>query len=139
MEVIGIGVDLCEVQRMERELAGEGGGFGDAVFTAAEIADCTAREHPSRHFAARFAAKEAVFKALAGAGATTLVWREIEVASADRSDPQVVLRGATARLAEERGVGSVTVSLSHTRELAIAWAVAVASSRPGPHEREVRQ
>lgn len=52
MEVIGIGIDLCEVRRMERELAREGGGSRGPVLTVVEIADCTATDHPSRHFAA---------------------------------------------------------------------------------------
>jgi holo-[acyl-carrier protein] synthase len=124
--VLGIGNDLCDVERMARELAREGGGFRDTVFTAAEIACCEASVHPSERFAARFAAKEAVFKALAPSGAQALVWQEIEIVTGERGEPLVRLHGATGRLAGERGVGTVRVSFAHTPGVAAAFAVAVA-------------
>jgi holo-[acyl-carrier protein] synthase len=126
VELLGIGTDLCEVDRMARELAREGGGFRDTVFTAAEIACCAASAHPSERFAARFAAKEAVFKALVPAGVPTLVWQEIEIVVGEHGEPLVRLHGATGRVAEERGVGTVRVSLSHAPGMAAAFAVAVA-------------
>jgi holo-[acyl-carrier protein] synthase len=126
VEVLGIGNDLCEVERMTRELAREGGGFRDTVFTAAEIACCESAAHPAQRFAARFAAKEAVFKALAPSGVGTLAWQEIEIVTGERGEPLVRLHGATERLAGERGVDTVRVSLAHTPGVAAAFAVAVA-------------
>jgi holo-[acyl-carrier protein] synthase len=131
----GIGIDLCEVKRMERELAREEGGFRDAVFTVGEIAYCEAQAHPSSHFAARFAAKEAVFKALAGNGVTAPAWREIEIVSSRPGEPLVVLHGATGKQAAERGVASVLVSLSHAGELAVATAAAVGAPGEGREGR----
>ena len=126
MEVLGVGTDLCEVERMVRELAREGGGFRDTVFTAAEIACCEATTHPARHFAARFAAKEAVFKALAPSGMQTLVWHEIEIVAGEHGESLVRLHGATGSLAAERGLGAVRVALAYTAGVAAAFAVAVA-------------
>jgi len=84
---------------MARELVREGGGFRDAVFTAAEIACCEAAVHPHQRFAGRFAAKEAVFKALASSGVKALVWHEIEIVAGENGEPQVRLHGSTGRLA----------------------------------------
>ena len=128
MGVLGIGTDLCEVERMARELSREGGGFRDAVFTATEIACCEASARPAQRFAARFAAKEAVFKALAPSGLQALVWQDIEIVTGERGEPQVRLHGATGHRAEERGVVAVRVSLSHTPGVAAAFAVALRRS-----------
>ena len=125
MEVLGIGTDLCDVERMARELAREGGGFRDAVFTAGEIAWCESGPRPPQRFAARFAAKEAVFKALSPAALPALVWQEIEILADESGQAWVQLHGATGRLADERGVGAVRLSLSHTPTVAAAFAVAV--------------
>lgn len=111
---------------MARELARAGGGFRDTVFTAAEIACCESGAHPPQRFAARFAAKEAVFKALAPSGVQALVWQEIEIVAGERGEPLVRLHGSIRRLAGERGVGAVKVSLSHTPGVAAAFAVAIA-------------
>ena len=119
---LGVGIDLCDIARMERELAREDGGFRDQVFGPAEIAYCEAMHRPAMHYAARFAAKEAVFKALTAAGVTGATWRDVEILRGPAGEPRVVLHGAVGRLAHERGVGEVAVSLSHTRELAAACA-----------------
>jgi len=120
--ILGIGTDLCEVARMEHELAREGAGFRDQVFTAGEIAYCEGMRFPAQHYAARFAAKEAVAKALDVAGSERFFWREVEITRDAAGRPGAVLHGSLRQLAEERGVGRIVVSLSHTRELAVACA-----------------
>jgi holo-[acyl-carrier protein] synthase len=135
VEPLGVGTDLCEVSRMERELSRDGGGFRDAVFTPAEVAYCSAKSHPAQHFAARFAAKEAVFKALAATGATAPPWREVEIVTGERGEPHVALHGIAAELARSGGIDTVIVTLTHTRDLAMAFAVAVASRRHGRGRR----
>jgi len=126
--ILGFGVDLCEVERMERELGKEGAGFRDEVFTAAEIAYCEGKRYPAQHFAARFAAKEAVSKALAAAGISGAAWRGVEVAKTARGGPVVVLHGDVKLQAQERGIDEVLISLSHTDKLAMACAVVGARS-----------
>jgi holo-[acyl-carrier protein] synthase len=119
---LGVGIDLCDIARMERELAREGGGFRDEVFSPAEIAYCEAMRLPALHYAARFAAKEAVFKALTAAGVSGATWRDVEIARGPSGEPRVVLHGAVGLAAHQRGVERVAVSLTHTRELAAACA-----------------
>jgi holo-[acyl-carrier protein] synthase len=120
--VVGIGVDLFEVARMTRELRGRDPGLREELFTPAEIACGEATRDPMRHYAARFAAKEAVYKALApppGAGGS---WRDVEVRGRGRA-VEVRLHGAIAARAEALGVRGVRLSLSLTRGLAMATVV----------------
>lgn len=120
--ILGIGTDLLDVARMARELEKDGAGFRDRVFTPAEIAYCEARRYPARHFAARFAAKEALFKALAGPASDDF-WHEAEVERTGDAAPRLVLHGRAKEAADRLGVKSVLVSLSHTDSLASASVV----------------
>lgn len=116
--MVRIGVDTIEIGRVERALA-RYPSFRERVFTAAERAYCDAKPHPAQHYAARFAAKEAVGKAL-GCG-VRFTWREIEIAG--RPKPSVHLSGATAAWATRVGAGRIDVSMTHGRELATAVCV----------------
>ena len=118
--IVGIGSDVLEVERMERELCRAESSFVDEVFTPAEIAYCRAKRYPARHFAARFAAKESVFKALSVDGAGGLRFRDVEICNDELGRPHLELSGEIGRLAESRGVARVFVSLSHTDKLATA-------------------
>ena len=120
--IVGVGSDVVEVARMRRELGRPGRGFRDAVFTAAEIAYCDGKRYPARHFAARFAAKEACLKAL-GTGLRGNSWREVEVANGPDGEPRLVLRGNVKRSAGRRRVKRALVSLSHTERVAMAFVV----------------
>jgi len=120
--ILGIGTDLLDVARMAKELKKDGAGFRDAVFTPSEIACCEAKRYPARHFAARFAAKEALFKALA-APASPDFWHEVEVVRTGDEPPRLVLHGRAKEAADRLGVRSVLVSLSHTDSLASASVV----------------
>jgi holo-[acyl-carrier protein] synthase len=124
--VIGLGVDLCEVDRMRGALE-RTPTLRDRLFTDAELEYCQAQRDPSERFAARFAAKEAVLKAM-GLGVGACKWREIEVARADSGQPSVVLHGGARRLADERGIGSWLLTMTHTHRVAEAIAVALAGS-----------
>jgi holo-[acyl-carrier protein] synthase len=126
--ILGIGSDVLEVARMEAELSRREASFRDNVFTAGEIAYCEAKHAPARHYAARFAAKEAVLKALSAAGGPGLNWREIEISSQASGRPCVRLHGAVRQLADASGVGAIHISLTHTD--ALAAAAAVLESRP---------
>ena len=120
-----VGVDLIEIPRVERALGRHGDRFLERVFTPAEILYCRARPH---ELAARFAAKEAISKAL-GVGMRMMArdgikWRDAEVIGDVRGKPLVRLHGRAAERAEELGLTEWAVSLSHTREHAIALVVA---------------
>ena len=120
--IVGIGSDLLDVGRMADELAREGAGFRDDVFTPAEVAYCEARAHPARHFAARFAAKEACWKAL-GVPGDGVSLRDVEVEKPEAGPPRLVLRGRAKEVAETAGVKRSLVSLTHTSTLAQASVV----------------
>jgi holo-[acyl-carrier protein] synthase len=117
--IVGIGTDLLDVGRMARELAREGAGFRDDVFTPAEIAYCEAHAHPARHFAVRFAAKEACWKAL-GTPERGLALKDVEVVKPEAGPPRLVLVGRAREEANRLGVQRALVSLSHTSTLASA-------------------
>ena len=122
MTVAGLGIDLVDVARLEGALRRRPS-LEARVFTDRERVD--AQQRPER-LAARFAAKEAAWKALGvGLGATAL--HDVEVIRAESGEPTLVLRGAAARLAASRGLGRVTVSLTHTATTAAAVVVAEAS------------
>ncbi len=112
-----IGVDLIEIARIESALRRDG--FRERIFTEAERAYCDARPKPAQHYAARFAAKEAIGKAL-GCGVEWR-WREIEIAG--RPKPGVSLTGWTLAWGERVGAGRIDLSMTHSRELAAAIAV----------------
>ena len=119
------GVDLIEIARVERILARYSDRFLERVFTPAEVLYCRAR---LPELAARFAAKEAVAKAL-GVGMRMIArdgvrWRDVEVTGDARGKPLVRLYGRAAERAAELGLTEWAVSLSHTREQAIAFVVA---------------
>jgi holo-[acyl-carrier protein] synthase len=116
--LLGLGVDLMDVARMERQ--SREGGFVEGLFTPREIAYCAARHSPAQHFAARFAAKEAFFKALGVDGKRGLSWREVEVVNQESGRPELTLHGETLAAARKKGVKAVHLSLSHAGGMAIA-------------------
>ncbi len=118
MAIVGVGVDVVEIDRFAAALERRPR-IAERCFTDAERAYCSAKPSPPQHYAARFAAKEAVGKAL-GIGMTR--WREVEVVRG-RGAPTIALHGRYARRAEELGVDRVHVSLTHGRDAAMAFAV----------------
>ena len=113
--VVRVGVDIIEIERVRRALE-RYESFRERVFTEAERAYCDSRPNPPQHYAARFAGKEAVGKAL-GCG-VHFTWLEIEIAG--RPKPFVTLSGATLSFAERVGAGAMDLSMTHSRELATA-------------------
>ena len=115
------GVDILEIERLEQAIQRHGDRFLGRVFTQREIEE-TDRNPES--LAARFAAKEAVSKAL-GTGIGEVGWQEIEILRGPARQPVLNLKGFALKLAEEQGLESWAISLSHTRNLAIAFVTAV--------------
>jgi holo-[acyl-carrier protein] synthase len=115
-----IGVDMIEIERIRRALARAG--FRERCFTEAEREYCDSRPNPAESYAARFAGKEAVGKAL-GCG-INFTWKEVEIVG--RPKPSVRLTGRTAAFAEKVSAGAIDLSMTHSRELATAVCVVAA-------------
>ncbi len=119
--IIGIGCDIVEVSRLKKSLSTEN--FKNKVYTEKEIAYCEARgAHREESYAARFAAKEAMAKAL-GSGFRGGSLQEIEILNDELGQPHVKLTGEFARLAADKGCKQIHISLSHTSDLALAQIV----------------
>lgn len=119
----GVGTDIVAVGRIAALMRDRGAAFLERWFTTGEIDYCASKAVPSRHFAARFATKEAVAKALPVAWDGPLPWRSIEIVSGPRGAPSVSLSGALLEAATRAGVGDIRVSLSHCDEYATAIAI----------------
>ena len=117
---IASGIDVIEIERIERAVARWGNRFLRRVYTEGEIAYCRGR---AQNLAGRFAAKEAASKAL-GVGIRTLSWRDVETIRGPRGKPQLRLHGKAARIAAELGLSGLEVSITHSRTDAIAVVVA---------------
>jgi holo-[acyl-carrier protein] synthase len=123
MSVLGIGVDLVENVRIQHSLDRFGERFLQRVFTAGEIEYSQSMKYPERHLAARFAAKEAVSKAFGTGIGRAMGWKDIDVHRKASGEPFVVLEGGAKKLAEERRVSKVSITLSHTEHHAMAMIV----------------
>jgi len=118
--IIGIGVDVFAVARIARELAKEPHGLREQLFTPAEIAYCEGKRYPAPHYAVRFAAKEALFKALGAAEVNGASWREVEVRDERSGRSRLILHGRLRHAAAAAHADRIFVSLSHTRKWAVA-------------------
>jgi len=120
--IIGIGTDIIRVARIQKSMESNPR-FGDKLFTASEIAYCEARASKYQSYAARFAAKEAVMKALGTGWNERVHWLDIEILREGDDAPTVQLHRETRRLADELGVRAVHLSMSHEQEFATAFVV----------------
>ena len=125
--ILGIGVDIVEVARIEESIARHGEHFLRRVFTEEEIAYCSKMKTPGPNYAARFAAKEAVSKAFGVGIGAELGWLEIEICRQENGAPFIALHGQAADFARLRGAGEIHLSLSHTAACAVAQVVIVRS------------
>jgi len=127
MVLFGIGIDIVETKRIEDSFEKFGESFRDRVFTAAEIEYCESMKNPLPHYAARFAAKEAVSKALGTGIAEGVSWQDIEVQRGESGAPSIQLSGEAKKLAEKESIIEVQISLSHSDHYSAANAVMMAS------------
>ena len=129
--ILGLGIDVIEVERIARSLGRFEGRFEKRVFTPAERAYCRARKgRAAESFAIRFAAKEAVAKALGTGIRRGVDFADIEVGPDALGRPSVVLHGGALREAKKRGVARFHLSLTHEGALAVAFAVAESADAP---------
>ena len=121
--IVGIGTDVSNINRFARAISRRGDRLLHRVFTPNEISYCATARNPAAHFAARFAAKEAVFKALGTGWGHGVRWTEVEVERGRRGQPTIRLSGAARKRAESLGTGRVWLSLSTEKEQALAFAI----------------
>jgi holo-[acyl-carrier protein] synthase len=124
----GVGTDIVAVGRIAALMRDHGSAFLERWFTTGEIDYCSRKAMPSRHLAARFAAKEAVAKALPMAWDGPLPWRSIEIVNDASGAPSVRLSGTVLDIATRAGIGEIKVSLSHCDDYATATAIVAAAS-----------
>jgi len=128
MHIVGIGTDIIECLRIAQMIERHGELFINRVYTDHEIAYCSARKAATQHYAGRWAAKEAVLKALGTGWRRGISWRDIEVRNQPSGAPTVALRGGAREVLEQAGIQRIHLSISHCRSHAIAYAVAEGSS-----------
>jgi holo-[acyl-carrier protein] synthase len=124
VEILGLGVDLCEVARMERALDRHPT-MRARVFTPEEVAYCDSKARPAESYAGRFAAREAVIKALGGYRGKR--WQDISVTRAPSGAPAIRLTGNAKARADALGIDGILITFTHEKTNAVAFAVAVSS------------
>lgn len=121
--IAGIGIDMVNIPRFRELMERRGDAALRRFFTEAEVERCRSSKSPPESFAARFAAKEAFFKALGTGWGLGGRWTDVEVVSAPSGAPGLRLSGRAADAAAERGVGAIHLSLTHTDDTAAAFVV----------------
>jgi len=124
-KIIGIGTDITECLRIARMIERHAELFINRVYTPEEIHYCQSRKQATQHFTGRWAAKEAVLKALGTGWRRGISWRDVEVRNEPGGKPSVVLRGGAKEVAAQLGIAEVLVTISHCRTHATATAIAV--------------
>ena len=131
---VGLGVDIVEIERMARIIK-RSPAFTEKVYSAAERAYCDGHAHPEVHYATRFAAKEAVLKALGTGFSEGIGWLDVEVRRTSKGRPYVVLTGRAREVAREMGVREIPISLSYTHTDAVACAMAITDESVAAQKR----
>jgi holo-[acyl-carrier protein] synthase len=117
--IFGIGTDMIRVERMEK-LVADGKPFLETLFTEREMDYCETKARKSEHYAARYAAKEAILKALGSGYRKGLAFSEIEIINDELGKPQVYLQGEVKKTFDSHQIRQISISLSHIEEIAIA-------------------
>jgi len=125
MNVIGIGIDSVDVKRFTKAAKERGSKFLERIFTARELEYAAGKKDNFTHMAGKFAAKEAVKKALPDGAEIGLRWPDIEILNSDDGKPYAALHGAANKLKNKHGISKVLVSISHTHKVAVSNAVVI--------------
>jgi holo-[acyl-carrier protein] synthase len=126
MAIVGLGLDLAQIARLESAYARHGDRLLERLFTAGERAYCERKKERMASYAGRFAVKEAVMKVLGTGWTRGVRWKDIEVVRRPGAAPECVLHGKTADIARAKGIARIHVTITH--DAGIAAAVAVAES-----------
>jgi holo-[acyl-carrier protein] synthase len=129
MSIFGIGTDIVECLRIAQMIERHGELFIGRVYTQQEIQYCQSRKQATQHFAGRWAAKEAVLKALGTGWRRGISWRDVEIRNERSGSPVVTLYGGARDYMEQAGITQVMISISHCRSHATAYALAIAQEK----------
>lgn len=128
MNVLGIGTDIVECSRIGKMIARHGELFLTRVYTSYEIEYCNARKAALQHFSGRWAAKEAILKALGRGWTSGMSWTDLEIRNDADGQPKVRVGGGARDLCEKLNVGDILISISHCHTYATAYAMALKPS-----------
>jgi holo-[acyl-carrier protein] synthase len=118
--IVGLGLDIAEIDRIEAAIKRHGAAFIERLFTPAEAAYCERFKNKFERYAGRFAAKEAAMKALGTGWSGGVRWRDIEVARAAGGKPSLQLAGVAGQIADQLGVKSIALTITHSGNFALA-------------------
>jgi holo-[acyl-carrier protein] synthase len=129
MHILGIGTDIIECLRIAKMIERHGERFTSRVFTPQEIEYCATRRAANQHYAGRWAAKEAILKALGTGWVRGVNWTDIEIRNEPGGKPTTAFRGGVRDLVASLGVTDILLSISHSRNHAVAYAMAICEDR----------
>lgn len=121
--IVGSGIDLVEIGKLRAAMERRGDRLRNRIFTPGEIRYCDGRPNPFQHYAARFAAKEALFKAIGTGWSGGVGWRDAEVRNRTNGKPDLLLSGKALEVARRLGAARYQISLSHTDRYAVAQVI----------------
>jgi holo-[acyl-carrier protein] synthase len=125
MNILGVGTDIVECLRIAQMIERHGELFIGRVYTPHEIDYCSSRKAATQHYAGRWAAKEAVLKALGTGWVRGITWRDVEVRNDPSGRPTIALAGGAREVCEKHGIAEMLISISHCRSHATATAIAL--------------
>jgi holo-[acyl-carrier protein] synthase len=125
MNILGLGTDIVECLRIAQMIERHGELFLGRVYTPHEIEYCSTRKTAVQHYAGRWAAKEAVLKAMGTGWIRGITWRDVEIRSVPGRKPTIALAGGARDICEQQGVAEMLISISHCRHYATACAIAI--------------
>ena len=121
--IVGLGIDIIEIKKLHDALDRNGNRLKNRTFTKTEIRYCEKHTNKYQHYAARFAAKEAVFKALGTGWSQGVGWHDVDVCNLPTGNPQLLLSGKAYSIATKLGATKFWISLSHSDQYAVAWVI----------------
>ncbi|MGA3294638.1 MAG: holo-ACP synthase [Candidatus Acidiferrales bacterium] len=121
--IVGLGLDIAEVDRIEAAIRRHGAPFLERLYTPSEVTYCESHKDKFERYAARFAAKEAAMKALGTGWSRGVRWRDIEVAREPSGKPTIRLEGVAQQIAQRMGVKNISLSITHSGNLALAQVI----------------
>lgn len=136
MEILGIGTEIVECPRIGSMIEQHGEAFLRRVYTAREVRFCQSRNHALEHFAGRWAAKQAILKAIGPKWSRGISWADLEIRDDESGQPLVRVGGTAKEAVLARRIGNIMVSISHCRTYATASAIVLKSERPSKKAAE---